>query len=95
LPAGAILVTADDAQTFGAWYVQRALNIRPDIVIVDSRLLARAWYRTQIRRVLKTAPGVTVCAAVAASGRPMFLAGNDLTTPADAVLEEACVRWEE
>jgi hypothetical protein len=52
LPTHAILLTDDDANTFGAWYVQQALDVRPDVTVIDTRLLTREWYQAQVARVL-------------------------------------------
>lgn len=39
-PADAVLVTAEDAQTFTLWYAQEALALRPDVTVVDRDLWA-------------------------------------------------------
>lgn len=48
LPAGALLLSKADEQTFPLWYAQVVDGIRPDIVLVDTRLLEWAWYRRQL-----------------------------------------------
>lgn len=47
---GATLYTDRDEQTFALWYVQIAEGLRPDVVVVDRRLLAIDWYREQLER---------------------------------------------
>jgi hypothetical protein len=42
---GAIIITDDDPHTFALWYGRYALNIRPDVVIVNINLLSYGWYR--------------------------------------------------
>lgn len=94
LPKAAVYVTADDAPTFGAWYVQHTLGIRPDVLVVDTRLLARDWYRAQLNHVLKTADGSSLCTALAAGNRTAFLANGESGKTASDVLRQACRRWE-
>jgi hypothetical protein len=48
-PSRALLVSRSDETTFALWYAQ-AMGHRPDIVVVDQRLLIRAWYREQLGR---------------------------------------------
>ncbi|MCB9483942.1 MAG: DUF2723 domain-containing protein [Dehalococcoidia bacterium] len=36
-PDGALIETSDDADTFGLWYAQVVLGVRPDVTIVDVR----------------------------------------------------------
>ncbi len=45
-PAEAVLVTSQDAHTFTLWYAQEVVGLRPDVVILDRDLWARASYRT-------------------------------------------------
>jgi hypothetical protein len=47
LPPFAILVSNHDECTFPLWY-QQALGERPDIMVVDSRLLFYPWYQHQL-----------------------------------------------
>lgn len=47
LPPSAVLVSNHDECTFPLWY-QQALGERPDVVVVDSRLLFYSWYRDQL-----------------------------------------------
>ena len=69
LPPNALLLTADDATTFGGWYAQTALGQRQDVVIVDLRLLAQPWYQRQLARRLGL-PGAG-CDSLPASRRPL------------------------
>jgi len=43
-----IVVSEGDAQTFPLWYLRYGLQQRPDVTIVDRRLLAFGWYRRGI-----------------------------------------------
>jgi hypothetical protein len=45
-----LLVTERDEQTFVLWYEQAVKGTRPDVVVVDRRLLAADWYRAQLER---------------------------------------------
>jgi hypothetical protein len=42
-------VRADD-QLFALWYLQGVERVRPDVVIVDDRLLATPWFCSQLQR---------------------------------------------
>jgi hypothetical protein len=46
--SGAVILTNRDATTFSLWYAWQALNQRPDVVVVDERLLDWEWYRESI-----------------------------------------------
>jgi len=48
LPAGALLLSETDEQTFPLWYAQVVDGSRPDVVLVDTRLLEWPWYRQQL-----------------------------------------------
>lgn len=50
-PAGSILVTSQDSATFAMWYVQHVQHYRPEINVIESRLLADEWYRTNVARL--------------------------------------------
>lgn len=47
LPPKAILISERDETTFSLWYRQ-VLGERPDVVVVDRRLLAYDWYQRQL-----------------------------------------------
>lgn len=94
LPQTAVYITDDDAQTFGTWYVQHTLGVRPDVLVVDTRLLARDWYRTQLKHALNIADGSSLCAALAAGSRPAYLPTGASGKTASEVLQQACLRWE-
>lgn len=49
-PAGAALYTRRDEETFALWYAQQVLGVRPDVVVVDVRLLPFPWYQDSLRR---------------------------------------------
>ncbi len=39
------IVSQDDQITFPLWYVQSVLGVRPDVQVIDERLLDRPWYQ--------------------------------------------------
>ena len=47
LPENAVVISRQDETTFSLWYRQ-ALGERPDVIVVDKRLLAFDWYTTQL-----------------------------------------------
>jgi len=48
-PAQALLLTSEDESTFTLWYFQFVLSERPDLAILDTRLLSYDWYRNMLR----------------------------------------------
>jgi hypothetical protein len=44
-PAGSVLLTGTDRQTFALWYYQRVEGLRPDVAVVDEGLWGFDWYR--------------------------------------------------
>ncbi len=49
-PERAVLLTYQDNHTFTLWYAQHVLKQRPDVVIIDTGLLAYDWYQQDISR---------------------------------------------
>jgi hypothetical protein len=49
-PAGALIFTQGDRDTFTLWYFHFALKARPDVAVVVEPLLDFAWYRDNLRR---------------------------------------------
>lgn len=49
-PPDSVLATSRDEHTFALWYAQVVEGVRPDVVVVDRRLLAADWYREQLER---------------------------------------------
>ena len=47
-PPGALLLTTGDRATFSLWYLHYVEGQRPDVVVVDSNLLAFDWYRQRM-----------------------------------------------
>jgi hypothetical protein len=45
---GGVLHTERDEQTFALWYGQIVEGLRPDVAVVDQRLLRYEWYRAQL-----------------------------------------------
>lgn len=50
-PPDAVLVSYNDAATFALWYGQYVKNYRPDVAVVEGRLLATNWYRQNLARL--------------------------------------------
>jgi hypothetical protein len=50
LPPRAVLLSDSDAHTFSLWYGQEVLGLRPDVAVVDLRLLQWGWYRATLAR---------------------------------------------
>ncbi|MBL7163073.1 MAG: DUF2723 domain-containing protein [Anaerolineales bacterium] len=48
-PQNAILFALDDEDTFTLWYYHFALGERPDVAVLQKRLLPEEWYRTNMR----------------------------------------------
>jgi len=44
----AIVISRGDAQTFPLWYLHYGLGNRPDVTVIDRRLLAFDWYRDDL-----------------------------------------------
>jgi hypothetical protein len=44
----AVVISDGDEQTFPLWYLRYGLQQRPDLTVVDRRLLAFGWYRDQV-----------------------------------------------
>jgi len=63
-PAGAIILTDGDEQTFSLWYAHYALAQRPDVAVLSTGLLGRGWYRESVRR---QHPGLKVASGDGAS----------------------------
>ncbi len=65
LPPGSVLLTDLDEQTFPLWYAQVVDGARPDVAVVDVRLLEWPWYRRQLPARY---PGLAVPAEPAEEG---------------------------
>jgi hypothetical protein len=48
LPRHAILITPADAYTFALWYHEQVVGRRPDVSVVDARLIGYAWYEPML-----------------------------------------------
>lgn len=81
-PPGAILLSLADETTFALWYVQ-ALGQRPDVMVVDQRLLQYEWYREQLGRRYPDLILGQANEAPSASDRPRFILSG---APRDAKL---------
>lgn len=72
LPPDTVLLTTADADTFGVWYLQQALQQRPDVLALDLRLVERWWYQQQIRTRLRAPASSDMCSALHAARRPVY-----------------------
>jgi hypothetical protein len=45
---GAVVLTNTDAQTFSLWYNQAVLGVRPDVIVIDDRLIGWPWFRAML-----------------------------------------------
>ena len=77
LPADAILFTSADADTFGVWYFQRALEARRDVLVIDTRLLRWLWYRQQLIDPLAAANQQALCQTLQTTARPRYQLKED------------------
>jgi hypothetical protein len=72
MPERAILVSDYDETTFAMWYLQ-ALGLRPDVVVVDARLIFRDWYqRRLVQRYPDLNPAAVTPSGLTALGRPIY-----------------------
>jgi hypothetical protein len=58
LPPHAIVVTPGDATIFTLWYVQYVEGVRPDLILIDSKLFTHGWYRQQLQQAYPTLQAV-------------------------------------
>lgn len=58
-PAQAIVLTNQDSATFAMWYVQYVQRYRPEIIVIETRLLGTGWYRANLARLY---PGLQLSA---------------------------------
>jgi hypothetical protein len=54
LPENAVILSTGDPTTFTLWYFQHVEGRRPDVIVVDSQLLAFDWYRRRLERAYPT-----------------------------------------
>jgi hypothetical protein len=69
LPPEAIVVSDRDETTFSLWYRQ-ALGERPDVVVVDQRLLAYEWYQHHLKQ---RHPSLDITNGLSSSSQPVYL----------------------
>jgi len=73
LPSNALVVSERDETTFSLWYLQ-ALGVRPDVAVVDRRLLVYDWYQHQlIRRYPDLDPQAMSLGRFTALARPVYV----------------------
>ncbi|MBI4498301.1 MAG: DUF2723 domain-containing protein [Chloroflexi bacterium] len=79
----AVVLAADDRETFSLWYVHSVLGVRQDVLVLDARLLAWPWYLDNLRRLYPDLswperPRATVAEVVAATRpRPVYFTYAD------------------
>ncbi len=56
LPSGAVILSNQTRQTFALWYAQAVSHRRPDLVVLDVRMLAWDWYRETLIRFYPDQP---------------------------------------
>ena len=49
-PPAAILISREDGTTFSLWYAQHVEGLRPDVRIIDNRVITAPWYRHRLPR---------------------------------------------
>ncbi|HEY0607720.1 MAG TPA: DUF2723 domain-containing protein [Herpetosiphonaceae bacterium] len=72
LAPDALIFTSADADTFGAWYLQQALGVRRDVLVIDTRLLRWPWYREQLIDPLSAANPQSICQTLQSTTRPRY-----------------------
>jgi hypothetical protein len=84
---GALVVSEHDETTFSLWYRQ-ALGGRPDLVVVDARLLTHAWYRSHLAQQHPDLDAQAIRpGGLTALGRPIFRVRYDPLDASGAVPE--------
>ena len=82
LPAAAIVIGTTDELHFGTGYVQTALGVRPDVLLISMGQVGLPYYRARIARrsgiVIERPTGdekvsVTIAEKALATGRPVFI----------------------
>jgi hypothetical protein len=48
IPAGGIVLTYGDSDTFPLWYLQKVEHLRPDVTVINIWLLNTSWYVSQV-----------------------------------------------
>ncbi len=72
-PAGAMLFTQGDRDTFALWYFHFALGERPDVRVIVEPMLGYEWYRASLR---STYPALVLPAQAAGTWRQALRAAN-------------------
>lgn len=73
-PEKAVLLSYHDSTTFALWYAQSVRKFRPEVAIIDVRLLDKAWYRRNLKALypaLKLVEGADNPAQII-SNRPLI-----------------------
>jgi hypothetical protein len=78
LPAGAVIVHGQDELHAASGYVQAALMVRPDVVVVTWPMMGLRWYRERVARSgVEAGPAIPdprlFAERVLATGRPLFV----------------------
>ena len=69
-PPDAVLLTDTDRATFALWYARFALGKRPDVAVVDTRLVAFGWHRADLQRHDPDLPQLTEIDTIFAQQKP-------------------------
>lgn len=93
-PPNAMLVSQRDSTTFALWYVLNVQHFRPDLVIIDNRLLASSWYLQNLSRLYPDLQGLSSFPAPAYSGFESWskLAAANASRPVVLLVEPPSVR---
>ena len=59
-PANAILITSGDPDIFAMWYFLAVEKQRPDLIVIDDRLLAFKWYRERQQKIYPSLKGLDI-----------------------------------
>lgn len=87
LPPQAIILSGRDDTTFSLWYRQ-ALGDRPDVVVVDTRLLYFDWYRQHLEYHYSDLTVTEDTVPPFNSARPLFELGGDSHSQLSQVVTE-------
>ena len=90
LPENTLVLTELDTHSFTLWYYQFVEGMRPDLAVVDRRLLRFDWYRDNVARLFPDLAFEAASsrewldqamAAVASGGTPRPIADTEFTMP--------------
>ena len=76
-PAQAIVLTERDAYTFTLWYARAAMQVRPDVIVLDCDLWAHAPYRQMMAREFGWADDLTLDQIAQRMDRPVIRVSDE------------------